>query len=308
LRDPSVRSCPAPDTSVPSRLTGREWQILSLLNENLPTSEIAKRLSLTPATVRSHRARALRKLCAAGDGAFPYSETSQSPAPVSAGQQSVVIASPDSRLRTRLRAALASAPGLSLCAEEANAPAAVSAVAERGAAVCILDRTLDGRSVRATAELSARLPMTKVIVLVSDPQPKDLRAHIWAGAAGYLNRTMKMERIPQVVHAVLEGNAAIPRGLMASLVADFRDSAPRRRPIAASDLGGCLTSREWHVLDLLRRGCTTRETADRLYLSEVTIRTHVASILRKLEVPDRAAAFRVAARLLDSPYALSQAS
>jgi two-component system response regulator DegU len=76
---------------------------------------------------------------------------------------------------------------------------------------------------------------------------------------------------------------------MAFLVADFRDSSARRRPVAAADLGGQLTSREWQILDLLQQERSTREIAARLYISEVTVRTHVASILRKLELPDRAA-------------------
>jgi two-component system nitrate/nitrite response regulator NarL len=106
---------------------------------------------------------------------------------------------------------------------------------------------------------------------------------------GYLPRTMNMKRLPQIASAVLLGGAAIPRGLMTFLVADFRDSSARRRPIAAPDLGGRLTSREWQILDLLRQEQSTREIAGRPYISEVTVRTHVASILRKLGLPDRAA-------------------
>jgi len=207
-----------------------------------------------------------------------------------------------------LGAALASAPEVRLVGDEADASAAISAMANHHAEVCILDGSRDGHSVRATAELSARFPETKVIVLASDPQQQDLRAHIWAGAAGYVDRTMQMERIPHVVQAVLEGGASIPRGLLASLVADFRDSAPRRRPIAAPTLGGSLSGREWNVLDLLRRRRSTREIAASLYISDVTVRTHVAAILRKLEAPDRASLLQGADRLLDSPLRLSHAS
>jgi len=119
---------------------------------------------------------------------------------------------------------------------------------------------------------------------------------------------MKMERIPHVVQAVLEGGVSIPRSMLASLVADFRDKAPRRRLIAAPDLEGSLTGREWNVLDLLRRGYSTREIAGSLYISDVTVRTHVAAILRKLEAPDRASLRHVADRLLHSPRRLSRAS
>jgi NarL family two-component system response regulator LiaR len=201
----------------------------------------------------------------------------------------IVIASSDAELLATLRAALMSDSALQLCAEEFNAAAAVSAAVVHGAALCIVDDTIDGGTVAATADLSARLPGTKVIALVSDPRPHELRAHVRVGVAGYLPRTMNMERLPHIACAVLLGRAAIPRGLMTFLVDDFRDSSPRRRPVAAPDLGGQLTSREWQILELLRQEHSTREIAARLYISEVTVRTHVASILRKLELPDRAA-------------------
>ena len=58
-----------------------------------------------------------------------------------------------------------------------------------------------------------------------------------------------------------------------------------------------LSAREWEILDLLREGLATRQIAERLFLSDVTVRSHVSSVLRKLDVPDRAAAVR----LLEQP-------
>jgi two-component system nitrate/nitrite response regulator NarL len=205
----------------------------------------------------------------------------------------IVIASSDAKLRAALRAALRPDSALQLCAEESSAAAAVSAAVLHQAALCIVDDTVDGGTVAITADLSVCLPETKVIALVSDPRPHDLRAHVRVGVAGYLPRTMNMKRLPHIACAVLLGGAAVPRGLMTSLVADFRDNSARRRPIAAPDLGGRLTSREWQILELLRQEQSTREIAGRLYISEVTVRTHVASILRKLGLPDRAALCQV---------------
>src|SRR5262249_18187796 len=124
----------------------------------------------------------------------------------------------------------------------------------------------------------------------------------------YLPRTMNLERLPHVALAVLGGSAAFPRGLMSALVADFRDSAPRRRPVADTDLGGVLSGREWEIYDLLRQGLATREIAARLFISTVTVRTHVASILRKLELPDRAALGRAEQRLARADRSLARAS
>jgi len=57
--------------------------------------------------------------------------------------------------------------------------------------------------------------------------------------------------------------------------------------------GVLLTSREWEILELLRAGLSTRAIAERLFLSQATVRSHVASILKKLHAPDRASAVRL---------------
>lgn len=80
---------------------------------------------------------------------------------------------------------------------------------------------------------------------------------------------------------------------MARLIEEFRERERRRRLPLRGRRGVDLTSREWEVLELMRQGLTTAQMAERLYVSQVTIRTHVSSILRKLRVPDRAAAIRL---------------
>jgi DNA-binding NarL/FixJ family response regulator len=78
------------------------------------------------------------------------------------------------------------------------------------------------------------------------------------------------------------------------LLDELRDRGPRRRATAAaSGVAAQLTSREWQVLDLMRLELTTAEIARRLHLSQATVRSHVAGILRKLDVPDRASAVRL---------------
>jgi DNA-binding NarL/FixJ family response regulator len=87
---------------------------------------------------------------------------------------------------------------------------------------------------------------------------------------------------------VVNGEAALPRALVMRLVEEFRvrdESDSRRRgPLAQ------LTPREWEILELLRNGLTTNQVAAQLFVTPVTVRSHVSAILRKLRVPDRAAA------------------
>jgi DNA-binding NarL/FixJ family response regulator len=109
---------------------------------------------------------------------------------------------------------------------------------------------------------------------------------------------MPFESIADELAGVLEGRVAMPPELVARLVEEFRDSAPRRRALIGQGAGAQLTSREWQVLDFLRQGLATNEIARRLFVSPATVRSHVAAVLRKLRVPDREAAIA----LFEEPY------
>ena len=76
------------------------------------------------------------------------------------------------------------------------------------------------------------------------------------------------------------------------MIDEFRDHGPRRRAVV-SERGYDLTSREWEVFGLLRQGLTTSEIASRLFVSRATVRSHVAALLKKLNVPDREALRRL---------------
>jgi len=89
---------------------------------------------------------------------------------------------------------------------------------------------------------------------------------------------------------VLEGEAALPRNLVARLVEEFRARTTRKRLSLRGRRGVDLTTREWEVLEFLRQGLTTAEIAARLFVSPVTVRSHVSAVLHKLRVPDRATA------------------
>jgi DNA-binding NarL/FixJ family response regulator len=73
----------------------------------------------------------------------------------------------------------------------------------------------------------------------------------------------------------------------------LRERGRRRRLPVLGRRSVELTTREWEVLDLLCEGLSTREMAERLFVSETTIRTHVAAVVRKLRVPDREAVVRL---------------
>jgi DNA-binding NarL/FixJ family response regulator len=205
----------------------------------------------------------------------------------------VVIADDHVPLRAGVRAALEEG-GFVVCAEASSGPAAVAAAVRERPDVCLLDIHMPGGGIEAAAEITAAVPETTVIMLTVSRSDADLFDALQAGARGYLLKDMEPARLPAALRSAVAGEAALPRALVARLVDEFRGRGrkgafglPRRRP-------DDLTSREWEVLDCMGEGLSTRQIAERLFLSDITVRRHVSAILRKLRVGSRDEAVRLA--------------
>ena len=200
----------------------------------------------------------------------------------------VLVADDHPATRAGIRAALEE-PDFVICAEEADAPSAVQAALRTHPHICLLDIHMPGNGIAAAAEIANALPETALVMLTVSRNDDDLFAALRAGASGYLLKDTVPARLPHALRGVLEGEAALPRPLVARVLEEFRGRGKRRR-LGAGDRGVELTSREWEVLELLCDGLSTAEIAKGLFISRVTVRTHVAAVLRKLRVPDRKAA------------------
>ena len=106
---------------------------------------------------------------------------------------------------------------------------------------------------------------------------------------------MSAERLPAAIKGVLRGEVALPRGQTQHLLEELR-GRELERTLVAIQANAALTDREWEILRLLADGASTARMAHRLGISEVTVRRHVSSVLRKLGVADRAGAARVLRR------------
>jgi len=203
----------------------------------------------------------------------------------------VLIADDHAPNRDDIRRALERNQRFSVCAAVADAAKAIQAAVRERPDACLLDIRMPGDGLAAAWEIGARLPQTKIVMLTVSDDDADLFAALRAGAHGYLLKTMNLRRLPDALDGVLAGEAAIPRALVAHMVEQFRGHEPRwRQPVADRGLGQRLTSREWEILTLLTQQQSTSEIAQRLMLSRVAVRVHIAAIVRKLGVPDRAAA------------------
>lgn len=209
---------------------------------------------------------------------------------------SVLIADDHAPTRADVREALEDHPAFTVCADVADAAEAVRAATRLLPDLCLLDIRMPGGGIGAAWEIAARLPETRIVMLTVSQADDDLFDALRAGASGYLLKDTDPQRLPLALLDVLNGEAAIPRRLVARLMREFRERGPRRRTLVAREGTAQLTSREWEVLELLREGLSTSQISERLYISEVTTRTHIASILKKLRLPSREAAVRLFSR------------
>jgi DNA-binding NarL/FixJ family response regulator len=197
----------------------------------------------------------------------------------------------DEHPATRVGARLAlEQDGFVVSAEEESAPAAVAAALRDPPDLCLLDVHVAGGGIEATAAIHSQLPHTHVVLLSAVRNDDDLFAALEAGASGYLPKETSPARLGAALRGVLRGEAALPRELTARLIREFRARALGRESGLVRRGKHDLTPREWEVLDCLCEGLSTRRTAERLFISQTTVRRHIGSILTKLKVSTREAA------------------
>jgi DNA-binding NarL/FixJ family response regulator len=201
---------------------------------------------------------------------------------------SVLIAAAHAATRAKVRLAL-EGRGFSVCGEVADASSAVQAALAKRPDVCLVDVNLPGNGIHATSSITSELPATAVVMLTRSEKTHGLFAAFRAGACGYLVKDIDADRLPLALLGVFAGEPTLPAKLIERVLEEFHELGPRRRVPAGVEL----TDREYEVLKLLHDGLTTADVADRLFISRVTVRCHVASVLKKLQVTTREAAMRV---------------
>jgi DNA-binding NarL/FixJ family response regulator len=133
--------------------------------------------------------------------------------------------------------------------------------------------------VEAIGELRCLAPDARVLVLTTYDTDRDVLPAIEAGATGYLLKDTPREELLRAVRAAHRGEAVLSPAVAGRLMGQVRGPAQ-----------ATLSARELEVLRLVAAGSTNRETAQRLFISEATVKTHLLHIYAKLEVRDRASA------------------
>jgi DNA-binding NarL/FixJ family response regulator len=206
----------------------------------------------------------------------------------------VLVVDDEAPARSELRHLLGAHPEIEVVGEAGDGHEALAVAQELLPDVILMDIKMgDWDGVTATRRVRNSVPSSRVIVLTNYDEDELVFSSIRAGASGYLLKDTDPARLAHALSGVLSGEAALPRALVARLIKEFRAREHRRRLPLFRERGVELTGREWEVLELLRRGLKTAEIAAELSISPVTVRTHIATVLKKLRVSDRQAAIRL---------------
>ncbi|MCP5032833.1 MAG: response regulator transcription factor [Actinomycetia bacterium] len=182
--------------------------------------------------------------------------------------------------------------GFNVIAEARNGIEAVDLAAAVRPDVVLMDITmpeLDG--VEATRQIKAASPEVRIVVLTMHADQDVLTEAIRAGANGYLVKDCSTDEIAMAIDAVSIGETALSPGLAASMLAEVRRQDGNQQPERV------ITAREEEVLQLIADGHSTPEVAEQLFISQKTVKNHLASIYQKLDARDRTQAVLQAVRM-----------
>ena len=200
-------------------------------------------------------------------------------------------------VRLGLKALIQRQPDFEVIAEAGTADEAVEKARVYKPDVAVMDVRLPGKSgIDATREIMKTLPETKIIILTSYADDELLMDAIEAGAAGYVLKQIGSDALLKALESVARGESLLDPSLMNKVFARLREATRKDRGQAFANL----TEQEVKILALVAEGLTNREIADRIYLSEKTVRNYVSAILGKLGLAHRsqAAAYAVEHGLL----------
>jgi len=183
--------------------------------------------------------------------------------------------------------------GFDVVGEAADGEEAIEAAERLRPDVVLMDVTMpnvDG--VEATRAITEARPITRVVMLTMHADKEVLASAIRAGASGYLTKDSSVDEVASAVRMAADGNTALSPQLAATMLEEVR-----RLEVEPDDDESIITKRETEVLQLIADGRSTPEVAADLYISQKTVKNHLASIYQKLEARDRTQAVLQAVRM-----------
>lgn len=197
------------------------------------------------------------------------------------------------------RAALAAAvrdAGFDVVATAGDAMTAISLAKEHEPDLVLLDNLMPGMlGLEVVSTIVSDVPHTAVVLLTSSESVEDLMSGIKAGARGYMTKDTPLDKLVEALRSVVDGGAVTTPMMGAKMFEIVRQLLKTRDVVAARQ--PTLTGREIEILELVAEGMTSREIADRLFISENTVKNHIRNVLEKTGLTSRHDAVRYAMRV-----------
>jgi DNA-binding NarL/FixJ family response regulator len=200
----------------------------------------------------------------------------------------ILIADDQELVRTGLRLVLQAYDDLDVIAEAADGQQARELAEELRPDVVLMDvrmPRMDGIEAVALLSAAALDPPPRVLMLTTFDLDEYVFGALRAGAAGFLLKDASRERLVDAIRVVNAGEALLSPSITRRLIEEFaKRSDPLRPPDTIME---ALTARELETLGLVARGLSNAEIAQRLFVTEATVKSHVSSVLTKLGLRDR---------------------
>ena len=204
----------------------------------------------------------------------------------------LMLADDHRMLREGLRRSMTD-QGFDVVGEARDGDEAIRLAEELRPEVILMDVTMpevDG--VEATRQIRQQFPEIRIVMLTMHADQEVLANAIRAGASGYLVKDCSTEEIASAVRMAHSGETALSPQLAASMLDEVR-----KLDQPHSEEERVITRREEEVLQLIANGCSTPEVAEKLFISQKTVKNHLASIYQKLDARDRTQAVLQAVRM-----------
>ena len=186
-------------------------------------------------------------------------------------------------VRKGVRALLATERDIQVVGEAGSGAEALAQAEALHPDVILMDLVmpeLDG--IEATRQITSKLPGTHILVLTSFAADENVFPAIKAGALGYLLKDSGPEELVEAIRKVHRGEPSLEPTIARKVLMEL-SHPPKQQPLTADPL----TEREFDVLRLIAKGCSNKEIALKLSVSDLTVRTHVSNILSKLHLASR---------------------
>ncbi|MFQ6034185.1 MAG: response regulator [Candidatus Bipolaricaulia bacterium] len=189
----------------------------------------------------------------------------------------VLLADDHTLVRQGLRALLEREPGLEIVAEAGDGRRALELIEENRPLVAVLDISMPQMNgLEAARRIAKTSPETRVILLSMYKSPEYVREAVRAGVRGYILKENAAEELVEAIHKVARGGYHFAPPILEEIVASARGPSRSRLDL--------LTPREREVLQLIAEGHTNKEISKIIHRSPETVRSHRASIMKKLEL------------------------